>query len=115
MSDSSFAKWAEAKIPRATPVADSDAVVALVATQSNITLSGLQTIDGVGVPAEAIVLVTHQTNVSFNAVYRAKTGAWKKLAKQPLIVHVLQGTSGRLAWYWNGATGLWGANYGVYG
>jgi hypothetical protein len=47
-----------------------------VATTANITLSGLQTIDGVTVVAEDRVLVKNQTTASENGIYLARTTAW---------------------------------------
>ncbi len=47
-----------------------------VATTANITLSGLQTIDGVTVVADDRVLVKDQTTGSQNGIYVADTGAW---------------------------------------
>jgi len=51
---------------------------ALCATTANITLSGLQTIDGVAVTAGVRVLVKNQTNTSQNGIYAAATGAWTR-------------------------------------
>jgi phage-related tail fiber protein len=51
-----------------------DAVVA--ATTGNITLSGLQTIDGVTLSADNRVLVKEQTVKSTNGIYLAKSGVW---------------------------------------
>ena len=48
------------------------------ATTSNITLSGTQTIDGVALAAEDIVLVKDQTIKSQNGVYVVKSGAWQR-------------------------------------
>lgn len=42
----------------------------------NITLSGLQTIDGVTTTLGARVLVKNQTNAAENGIYLANTGAW---------------------------------------
>lgn len=47
-----------------------------VATTANITLSGLQTIDGVGVVIGERVLVKNQTTPSQNGIYVAQTSAW---------------------------------------
>lgn len=47
-----------------------------VATTANITLSGLQTIDGVTVVADDRVLVKDQDSPSENGIYLAKSGAW---------------------------------------
>jgi phage-related tail fiber protein len=43
---------------------------------TNITLSGLQTIDGVSLAANERVLVTGQTTQSTNGLYTAQSGAW---------------------------------------
>lgn len=50
----------------------------LVVATSNITLSGTQTIDGVGVVATNTVLVTGQTDKSENGVYVVAAGAWTR-------------------------------------
>lgn len=78
----------------ATPVADSDAankgyVDAIrqgldvkesvrVATTTNITLSGTQTIDGIAVIAGDRVLVKNQTTASQNGIYVVASGAWAR-------------------------------------
>jgi hypothetical protein len=49
---------------------------ALTATSANITLSGLQTINGVTVVAGDTVLVKSQTNAAQNGIYIASSGAW---------------------------------------
>lgn len=46
------------------------------ATTANITLSGLQTIDGYTTLAEDRVLVKDQSTASQNCIYIAKTGSW---------------------------------------
>jgi hypothetical protein len=48
------------------------------ATTANITLSGLQTIDGVSVTAGMRVLVKNQTTTSQNGIYVAASGAWTR-------------------------------------
>lgn len=48
------------------------------ATTTNVTLSGLQTIDTVSVVADDLVLVKDQTTKSENGVYKAATGAWTR-------------------------------------
>jgi len=48
------------------------------ATTANITLSGLQTIDGVTVVANDRVLVKNQTATSENGIYVASTGTWTR-------------------------------------
>jgi hypothetical protein len=50
----------------------------LVATTGNITLSGLQTIDGVAVAAGNRVLVWQQTDPTTNGLYNASTGPWTR-------------------------------------
>lgn len=49
-----------------------------VATTGNITLSGLQTIDGVTLQAGDRVLVWKQTNAAQNGVYVASSGTWTR-------------------------------------
>ena len=49
---------------------------ALTATSANITLSGLQTINGVTVVVGDTVLVKNQTTSSQNGIYVASAGAW---------------------------------------
>lgn len=51
-----------------------------VATTTNITLSGLQTIDGVTVTANQRVLVKEQTLATQNGIYQASTGNWTRPA-----------------------------------
>jgi phage-related tail fiber protein len=51
-----------------------------VATTANITLSGIQTIDGVLLVAGDRVLVKNQTTTSQNGVYDAASGAWARSA-----------------------------------
>lgn len=48
------------------------------ATTTNITLSGLQTIDGVAVADGRPVLVKDQTDASENGPYLARRGAWQR-------------------------------------
>lgn len=78
----------------AEPVASSDAATknyvdsavngtdwkqsARVATTGNITLSGLQTIDGISVAAGDRVLVKDQTTAAQNGIYVAASGAWTR-------------------------------------
>lgn len=49
-----------------------------VATTANITLSGLQTIDGIAVAANDLVLVKNQTVASQNGIYTVAAGAWTR-------------------------------------
>src|SRR5712672_1597347 len=49
-----------------------------VATTGNITLSGLQTIDGVTLAAGDRVLVKDQTDQTTNGLYNATTGPWTR-------------------------------------
>ena len=52
----------------------------LAATTGNITLSGVQTIDGVTVESGDRVLVKDQTDASENGIYVAAAGAWARSA-----------------------------------
>jgi hypothetical protein len=54
------------------------APVRAATTGSNITLSGLQTIDGVALVAGDRVLVKDQTNATTNGLYNASTGNWTR-------------------------------------
>lgn len=49
-----------------------------VATTANITLSGVQTIDGVSTAAGNRVLVKDQTAAEFNGIYIVAAGAWSR-------------------------------------
>jgi hypothetical protein len=49
-----------------------------VATTANITLSGLQVIDGVSVLTENRVLVKNQSTAAENGIYVASSGAWSR-------------------------------------
>ena len=50
----------------------------MVASVSNLTLSGTQTIDGVSVTAGKRVLVKDQTDLSENGIYVCAAGAWSR-------------------------------------
>jgi hypothetical protein len=49
-----------------------------VATTANITLSGLQTIDGVSIVSRDRVLVKDQTDATENGIYAADSGSWSR-------------------------------------
>jgi hypothetical protein len=49
-----------------------------VATTANITLSGLQTIDGITLAADERVLVKNQADGTENGIYNASTGTWTR-------------------------------------
>lgn len=51
---------------------------ARVATMANITLEGLQTVNGVALAADDIVLVNLQDDKTENGVYIASTGEWQR-------------------------------------
>lgn len=77
----------------------------VAATTGNITLSGAQTIDGIGVVAGDRVLVRAQTAPAQNGVYVAAAGAWSRAADvdswAELIgsfVWVERGTLGDTGW-----------------
>lgn len=64
-----------------------------VATTANITLSGLQTIDGVVVVTDDRVLVKNQTTATQNGIYIADTGDWQRAKDFSRTDDVLKGTS----------------------
>jgi hypothetical protein len=49
-----------------------------VATTANITLSGLQTIDGIALVAGDRVLVKNQSDATANGLYNGVTGNWTR-------------------------------------
>jgi hypothetical protein len=71
-----------------------------VATTANITLSGLQTIDGIALAAGDRVLVKNQTSNPENGIYNAAVGAWTRAVDADAsnefadgcVVNVRQGT-----------------------
>lgn len=63
-----------------------------VATTANITLNGIQSIDGVTVSPDDRVLVKNQTNTSQNGIYLAKTGDWELADDFDQRGHVVEGT-----------------------
>jgi len=63
-----------------------------LATTANITLSGLQAIDGVTTVAADRVLVKNQTTGSENGIYAADTGAWVRSTDCDGTRDVVQGT-----------------------
>jgi hypothetical protein len=67
-------------IDRRYSVAEGTAIKApcRVATTANITLGGLQTIDGVTVAEHDRVLVKDQTDQTLNGIYEASTGNWQR-------------------------------------
>lgn len=67
-------------------------IPALVATTTNITLSGLQTIDGVAVVADNRVLVKNQTDQTANGIYDAAAGAWTRSVDADESSEILSGT-----------------------
>lgn len=77
-----------------------------VATTANITLSGLQTIDGVTVVADERVLVKDQTSGVDNGVYRAASSTWQRDVdfdgandvKCGTLVYVTSGTTNKGFW-----------------
>lgn len=62
-----------------------------VATTANITLSGIQSIDGVTVSPDDRVLVKNQTN-GLNGIYVAKTGDWELADDFDQRGHLVKGT-----------------------
>jgi len=81
---------------------------AQVATTADITLSGLQTIDGYAVQSGDRVLVKNQTNPVENGVYVAAAGAWSRATDvdtgveiQGMAILVLNGTTQQLTQWVN--------------
>lgn len=72
-----------------------------VATTANITLSGLQTIDGVLVASGDRVLVKNQTTASQNGIYVAASGSWARAADADASSEV---TAGMYAFVSEGTT-----------
>jgi len=69
------------------------APVRVATTGSNITLSGLQTIDGVALAAGDRVLVKDQTDQTTNGLYNAATGPWTRTIDANNNSQWTQGTS----------------------
>lgn len=100
-------------IDRIDGISTSEAVKApvRVGTLANITLTGLQTIDGVVLVANDRVLVKNQTNQVDNGIYTAQVLTWirepdfdgARDAVQGTIVQVYAGTTQALTW-WNVST-----------
>lgn len=63
------------------------------ATTANITLSGLQTIDGISVLAGERVLVKNQTTATENGLYNAASGAWTRTTDADAAAEVTAGLS----------------------
>jgi hypothetical protein len=63
-----------------------------VATTANITLNGLQSIDGVTVAADDRVLVKDQTAGAENGIYDASSGNWNRADDFSVNGHVVEGT-----------------------
>jgi hypothetical protein len=61
------------------------------ATTANITLSGLQTIDGISLVAGERVLVKNQTTATENGLYNATSGAWPRTTDADQSVEVTAG------------------------
>lgn len=74
-----------------------------VATTANITLSGLQTIDGVTVADDDRVLVKDQTTASENGIYVVDTGLWRRAKDFNKTKDVVKGT---LVYVTSGTVGL---------
>ena len=81
-------------------------IAATTALGGNITLSGLQTIDTVGLVAGDTVLVKNQTNAAENGIYVVASGPWSRSIGADTwneflgaIVFVLEGSQTGSAWY----------------
>jgi uncharacterized cupin superfamily protein len=90
------------QVDRATGLSSSAAKKApcFVATGSNITLSGEQTIDG-ELTAESRVLVRAQTDASENGIYNSSSSAWTRAPDWQESGEVIEGTQ---VWVTDGAT-----------
>lgn len=78
-----------------------------VVTGSNITLSGLQTINGVALTANQRVLVASQSTISENGIYLVQAGPWVRSADDSVglspagsTVFVIGGTGGGGSRFW---------------
>lgn len=63
-----------------------------VATTANVTLGGLQSIDGVTVAEHDRVLVKDQTDETANGIYEASTGNWSRAKDFDGAYDIIQGT-----------------------
>jgi hypothetical protein len=81
-------------VDRRYSVAEGTAVKApcLVTTTANITLSGLQSIDGVTVAENDRVLVKSQTTGTENGIYSASSGNWSRTRDFDGAYDIVQGT-----------------------
>jgi len=61
-----------------------DTLVKVAAVEGNLVLSGLQSIDGIGVLAGDKVLAASQTTQAQNRIYAVAAGAWVKDADLPV-------------------------------
>lgn len=93
----------------AAPIADTDAATkgyvdaavngtdwkqsVRVATTANITLSGLQTVDGVSLAVNDSVLVKNQSTGAQNGLYLAQSGAWTRRSDADANAEVTAGLS----------------------
>ena len=82
------------------------------ATLVNITLSGVQTVDGVVLVAGNTVLVKNQSNTAQNGIYQVNSGAWTYATGATTwaqyvsaLVFVEYGTQAGTAWYCTAQTG----------
>jgi len=73
---------------------EDDVCQARLATTGNISLSGLQTVDGVAASEDDVILVRAQSTGSQNGAYRMKSGAWERtcdMSRAGIIVTVREG------------------------
>lgn len=82
--DSSASDYAHAGLAIKAPV--------VCATTANITLSGLQTLDGVSVAEDDRVLVKDQSDTSQNGIYDSSSGIWSRARDMDGAGEIARGT-----------------------
>lgn len=94
-----------------TIVAEGIKTPVVTSTTANITLSGLQTINGVALSLNDRVLVKDQTDATENGIYLAKTSTWERAADMDYNDDIVNGciildTNTSIFWAMN-VSGFW--------